>query len=114
MGRTKKVIRPERTNKQGRTSIYIKYTHNSLNTYFSVGELIEPKYWDLDKQEVRKSYRGHSVLNELAQTLQEKIDEIKRKLMIQGIEPSTILPSLDYHIFILAWNHAIQSNSATS
>ena len=68
--------------------IYIKYTHQSKNSYFSVGELIEPKYWDEEKMEVRRSFRGYTVLNELIHSRQEKIDEVKRKLIIQGIEPT--------------------------
>ena len=88
MGRTKRVIRRDKLNSRGQAVIYIKYTHQSKNTYFSVGELIEPKYWDEHKMEVRRSYRGYTVLNELIHTKQEKIDELKRKLVIQGIVPT--------------------------
>ena len=87
MSKTKRVIRPERVNSQGECTIYILYTHRSKNTYISTHEQVKVKDWDSKSGSVKKSHRGYRGLNNFIEEIQAEIDEIKRDLIREKIDP---------------------------
>lgn len=89
MGNSKLVIRPEQVNSKGLCVIYVLYTHNSKNTYFTTSEKVPLKSWDSKNCRVKSSFRGYTVLNDYLEQFKEDIDVIKRTLRLQRVEPTT-------------------------
>ncbi|MBX2956818.1 MAG: phage integrase SAM-like domain-containing protein [Cyclobacteriaceae bacterium] len=88
MAKTKLFIRPNNTNREGRTVIYLRYSHKDVSKDFSTNEMIEPKYWDAKNQQVRKSYKGAVSLNNYLQKRKMEIDEVRLRLQTNGIDPT--------------------------
>lgn len=61
--------------------IYIKYTHQSKNAYFSTGEQILVEHWNPNECMVKKQHRGFNKLNIYIEEIQAEIDEIRRDLI---------------------------------
>ncbi len=88
MGKTRLFIRPNAVNRFGTTSIYIRYSHNDSQIDYSTNEMIEPRFWDSRLQQVKKSFKGHSGINNYLQEFKSKMDDLKRQLQMKGIEPT--------------------------
>lgn len=88
MARTKLFIRPNAVNRDGKTVIYIRYSHKDVSKDFSTNEMIEPHFWDTRNQQVRKSCKGSISINNYLQKRKMDIDEVRLKLQTQGIEPT--------------------------
>ncbi|MEP5233357.1 MAG: phage integrase SAM-like domain-containing protein, partial [Cyclobacteriaceae bacterium] len=96
MGKTKRVIRIDRKNSHGEVTIYIKYTHKSKNTYFSTGEQILAEHWNPNECKVKKQHRGFNKLNVFIEEIQAEIDEVRRHLIRENIEPTAQLVKSKY------------------
>src|SRR5688572_24535730 len=45
-------------------SIYLRFTEDRKNRFpMTLGEKIEPKFWDFQNQKVKSTYRGHYEIN---------------------------------------------------
>jgi site-specific recombinase XerD len=88
MAKTKLFIRPSAVNREGKTVIYIRYSHKDVSKDFSTNEMIEPHYWDARNQQVRKSCKGSTSINNYLQKRKMEIDEVRLKLQTQGVEPT--------------------------
>ncbi|MEQ9288806.1 MAG: tyrosine-type recombinase/integrase [Cyclobacteriaceae bacterium] len=96
MSRTKRVIRPDRVNSTGECTIYILYTHRSKNTYISTGEQVLIKNWDKKEGLVKRSHRGFTNLNNFIEQVQATVDEIKRELITEKVDPDVQLVKSRY------------------
>jgi len=96
MAHTKLIVRKEQINRRGLCTIFVLFTHESRNTYFSTKERIEPRFWDPIKCRVKKTHPGCSLLNEYLFKFKNEIDQVKLKLKLQGIEPTTTAVRLHY------------------
>lgn len=61
--------------KDGTIPIYIRITEDRKSRYKSTGISILPKYWNADRQEIRRSHRRYKHLN---RRLREKVREIQK------------------------------------
>lgn len=84
-------IRKNRINADGKTPIFIQYCHNQKTILISTGEKIYPNDWDPVNSKVRKTFFGHSKLNDLLKLKLNEIEDIRIIAKQQGIEPT-----LDY------------------
>jgi len=96
MAKTRLFIRPNATNQSGKTSIYLRFSAADKSIDFSSGEMIEPRYWDSRLQQVKKSCKGHSSMNNFLQHFKSGFDSLKRQLQMKGIEPTTINLKKEY------------------
>ncbi len=88
MSTVKLIIRKNKINQEGKCLIYLQYCHNQNTKLISTQEKIEPENWDSENQRVKKSFRGHSLKNDL---LKDSVQKIVREAKIQNIEPSLSL-----------------------
>ena len=72
------------------------YTHNSKNTYFTTSEKVPLKSWDTKNCKVKSSFRGYTVLNDYLEQFKEDIDNIKRTLRLQRVEPTTNAVKIEF------------------
>jgi integrase/recombinase XerD len=63
MATIKVIIRPEKTKKNGEVPLYIRMTRNRKSKYISLRQSLLPRFWDEDKQRVRKSHPNAARLN---------------------------------------------------
>lgn len=89
MATTKLLIRKNRLNKDGRTKIYIRYTHYDDSFLLSTKELIDPIHWNAKSQEVRKTYGyGYKKLNDRLHDKIKEIDQLRRIEEEKGNDPT--------------------------
>lgn len=88
MATTKLLIRANRVNKEGKTSIFVRYTHNEKSILISTSEKIAPEFWDANRQVVRRSFRGSSSINQKLKAKQTEIDNLSRTEELRGNEPT--------------------------
>ncbi len=73
---------PKSPNKEKAIFLYIR---NKGDTFIiHTGERIKPEYWDIKKQEARKSYIGHPEFNDYLDGLKEKVKRIVRSALIDN------------------------------
>ena len=91
MATTKLIIRnySSTINRNGKTLIFVLYTHKGKSTLLSTGESIHPHYWDKVNCRIRKSYSGQMKLNLFLQSFKERVDEVVRDARVQNVEPTT-------------------------
>ena len=80
MAQTKLVIKDYSSNRldDGSCIIYLRYCYGEQTTYFSTSEKIKPEHWNKKDGIVRKSYKGHTSLNDLLEDFKINIDTIIR------------------------------------
>jgi len=74
MATIKVITRPEKTKKNGEVPLYIRMTRNRKSKYISLRQSLLAKFWDADKQRVRKSHPNAARLNAF---IAEKRSEIE-------------------------------------
>jgi len=67
--------------------MYVNFSRDK-RLVFNTGERIEPKYWDSEKQKVKRSYTGSPELNSYLVFLQEGVKKIHRLAIIENNELS--------------------------
>ena len=73
-------IREDRIDRRGTCPIILKITYSRKRKYISTGVRIEPKYWNPDRQEVRRSHRTYQRLNQELESIRENALSAFRKL----------------------------------
>jgi integrase/recombinase XerD len=63
MATIKVIIRPEKAKKNGEVPLYIRMTRDRKSKYISLRQSLLPRYWDGDRQRVRKSHPNSARLN---------------------------------------------------
>jgi len=76
------------TSKIGERPINLVFRHNGLMFKYATGESIHPKYWDEEKQRVRKNYPGSPELNARLREFENKLLTLYSNAKINGGIPS--------------------------
>lgn len=94
--------------KDGTIPIYIRITKDQKSRYKSTGISVHPKYWNADKQVIRKSHRRNTHLNrKLRETIRdiqknrdelEKQDNLTLNTLKESVSGETDLQSIHYYI----------------
>ncbi|MBL7858937.1 MAG: site-specific integrase [Cyclobacteriaceae bacterium] len=87
MAKARLFIRPNAINRNGETGIYVRLYYRDSSIDISTKELIEPKHWDERKQCVRKSYKGHTSINNYLQKVLMDVETIRLNIQMTGKEP---------------------------
>jgi site-specific recombinase XerD len=88
MAKTKLIIRSHRRNGEGKSSIFVRFSHIDRSCFFATGVVIDQKYWDGKQETVRKSLPGFSSLNSLLTKKKLEVDEIVIRLRLSDREIS--------------------------
>jgi integrase len=75
-------------NSDSTSIIFLNYTNGGKSTLLSTGEKIPVEYWDSNRCEAKKSFRGYSTLNMVIQKFKEKVDTLVREAKLKDIEPT--------------------------
>ncbi|NGP87575.1 site-specific integrase [Fodinibius halophilus] len=78
------ILRTERANARGEAPIYVRVTHNRKSRYLSLGISVQEKYWNEEKQRVRRSHDSHKVLNHEIERVFTKAQNTKLELRSEG------------------------------
>src|SRR5690606_10433981 len=91
MATFKYIIRKNKSaiSKDGKTTIYLRYTHRGKSAYFTTSKGIQISYWMPDSQRVKNSYKGHSVLNAYLSRFRQIIEDIVNRALYDGIDPTS-------------------------
>jgi integrase len=79
--------------------MYVNFSRDK-RLVFNTGERIEPKYWDTEKQKVKRNYTGSPELNSFLVYLQEGVKKLYRLAIIEKNELSTDEFKKDVNKFI--------------
>jgi site-specific recombinase XerD len=90
MAKTKLLLKPYYTNSNGEAPIFVRYSHADKTVDFATGERVPPKFWDADHQQVRKSFKGHTGINNFIEHKKLEIDSIRLDLKGRKIEPTVL------------------------
>ena len=90
MATSKYIIRTNKSaiNKDGTTTIFLRYTNKGKTAYFTTKKRIDPKYWNHEAQQVKRSFKGFSTFNIFLSKFKQKIEDIVNKAFYDGIEPT--------------------------
>lgn len=88
MGKTKLILRKSYQNKQGESNIFVRYSHKDKTVDFATGERVPAQFWDQSNQRVRKSYKGHTALNDFIEQKRNEIENIRLQLKSQKTDPT--------------------------
>jgi len=79
MSSIKLVLRCDKINKNsGKAPLYLRVIKDRKTRFISLGQQLEPKFWDDDKQKVKKSYQNSARMNAF---LAQKIAEAEQKVL---------------------------------
>ncbi len=79
MSSIKLVLRCDKVNKNsGKAPLYLRVIKDRKTTFISLGQQLDPKFWDEDKQKVKKSYPNSARMNAF---LAQKISETEQKVL---------------------------------
>ena len=82
-------IKNNYTKKDGTTPIYLEYYFTrKKRKVFKTGKNIDPKYWNPNQKEVRKTYEHHKEINLFLKTLKHKMETIVDEARLKGILPT--------------------------
>lgn len=88
MAKTKLFLRKSKVNGDGESIIFVRYSHGDKTVDFSTGERVPAQYWDHPNQRVRKSFPGHSGINNYIDHKRNEIDSIRLDLKTRKIDPT--------------------------
>jgi site-specific recombinase XerD len=77
-------LRKDKKRDNGECPIYLRITQNRKSRYLSTGVFIKPKFWNPNKEEVRKSHRNYKSLNSILDKEQDKAESIQAELSRYG------------------------------
>lgn len=79
MASIKLILRCDKTNiKTGTAPLYLRIIKDRKTTFISLGQQIDPKYWEEDKQKVKKSFPNSARMNAF---LAQKVAETQEKVL---------------------------------
>lgn len=89
METSKLIVKKKATKKDGTTPIYIQYSYSrEKRTLLNTQKSIEPKNWNFDKGEIRRSYSDANALNAYLQMLKTRITNIVDTAITEKTEPT--------------------------
>lgn len=89
MATHKFIIRKNRINKNGRTTIYLQYVHGSVPKLISTELKIDPKFWNESKGKVRSSHPDFNGVSGILSKIEMKVNRIIHEALMKEIEPTT-------------------------
>jgi len=79
MSSIKLVLRCDKISKNsGKAPLYLRVIKDRKTRFISLGQQLEPKFWDEDKQKVKKAYQNSARMNAF---LAQKIAEAEQKVL---------------------------------
>ena len=75
-----------RKKKTGEYPIYLRITHNRRHKYISTGVSVLEKYWNPDKEEIRRNHDNYKTLNEALREKVKKAEQVQVELSKNGKE----------------------------
>jgi len=72
------VLRKDKINKKGKAPIHFRITKNRKNRYISASLMLEPKYWNENKERVKPNHPSSGRLNNY---LRVKFTEVEKKVL---------------------------------
>lgn len=78
------ILRTDRVNPRGEAPIYIRITHNRKSSYLKLGIAVQEKYWNEEKQRVRRSHDSYKKLNHEIDRIFTKAQNTKLELRAAG------------------------------
>jgi len=79
MSSIKLVLRSDKVNKNsGKAPLYLRIIKDRKTTFISLGQQLEPQFWDEDRQRVKKSYPNSARMNAF---LAQKVSETEQKIL---------------------------------
>ena len=88
MATYKFIIRKNRVNAKGKTTIYLQYVHRSVPKLISTGIKVEPRYWNEQKGKVRSSHPNFNALTATISKTETKVNRILHEALMKEIEPT--------------------------
>jgi len=73
-------LRTDQKNSANKCSIYLRVTYNRKNKYSNTGIKLKEKYWNEEKEEVRKSHPSSKAYNEELTAIRLKAEQLAFKL----------------------------------
>lgn len=103
------VFRSDKPKKNGECPIYLRITQNRKTKFMSTGISVEPKYWNPEKMEIRKSHRNAKTLNQILNLKRTEAEDAYAELARHGRDNSKnimrkIKAKKDADFFIYAEN----------
>ena len=72
--------------KNGELSVYLRITKDRKHKYMSTGITVLEKYWNPEKEEVRRNHPNHKTLNEILQVKVRQAEHAQKDLLRSGKE----------------------------
>lgn len=88
MATYKFVIKKNKVNAKGLTTINLLYCHGDGKKEISTGEKVEPQFWDNNKGKPKPKYSEWTYLDEQLRKFEQKAKFIIRDAKLKGIEPT--------------------------
>jgi len=109
------VYRSDKPKKNGECPVYLRITQNRKAKFMSTGISVEPKYWNPDKREIRKSHRNAKTLNQILNLKRTEAEDAYAELALHGRDNSKnikrkIKAKKDADFFIYAENEIKKKN----
>jgi len=84
MSSIKLVLRSDKINKKsGKAPLYIRVIKDRKTRFISLGQQLDPKYWDDEKQRVKKSFPNSARMNAF---LSQRISETEQKILEESLK----------------------------
>jgi len=77
-------LRKDKKRDSGECPVYLRITENRKSKYISTGVFINPKHWNSEKEEVRRSHKNYKALNKILDREQEKAETVQADLSEHG------------------------------
>ncbi|GAA5522196.1 site-specific integrase [Aliifodinibius salicampi] len=77
-------LRKDKKRDNGECPIYLRITQNRKSRYVSTGVYVKPRFWNPEKEEVRKSHRNSKSLNSILDREQDKAETVQAELSKHG------------------------------
>lgn len=77
-------LRKDKERANGECPVYLRITQNRKSRYISTGVYIKPKYWNKEKEVIRKNHRNSNALNNILQREQNKAEQVQDELGVHG------------------------------
>ena len=88
MATYKFIIRKNRINAKGKTTIYLQYVHRSVPKLITTGIKVEPKFWNEQKGRIRSSHPNFNALSATLSKVDVKVNRILHEALMKEEEPT--------------------------
>lgn len=90
MANIKYIVRTRKDclNKEGKSIIFLRYTHKSRVTYISTGRSINPDWWNIRNQQVKQGYKGFSLFNQYLDKFRQRVEDYVHDALSKDKDPT--------------------------